>query len=277
MMVPDITDQTTEVPLRPSLLSSLEAQHLTATPSLWSLTPHSPDAGINSMADAAARLFSLAGKIGQLKACPDLTALQKELITELGLFQETIKPYYSPEQVFVGRYALCATLDDIISHTPWGILGHWEPFNLLTLLTQEPVREEGFFLILERLIRDPSVYIDLMEFMYLCLSLGFRGSYRATEFTNSQLDQIRDALYRHIRAHQGDCSKSLAPFPVKAAPASYTPPGKRFSISLLALTTGSVVLLLFAGLGHWLDLSTDKTHQMLARIETPLLQDSLNV
>ncbi len=113
--------------------------------------------------------------------------------------------------------------------------------------------------------------------MYLCLSLGFRGSYRATEFTNSQLDQIRDALYRHIRAHQGDPSKSLAPFPVKAPTASYIPPRNKFSAGLLTLTTASVILMLFAGLGHWLAFSTAQTHQMLAQIERPVLQDTLNV
>lgn len=37
---------------------------------------------------------------------------------------------------------------------------------------------EKVFILLERLMREPKRYQDLLEFLYICFSLGFRGRYK---------------------------------------------------------------------------------------------------
>lgn len=181
-------------------------------------TAHHPKAGVNPLVDSAAYLFSIIGRLKQIKSYRHLNKLHNELVAEVNTFQEAAKSHgYGSEYILVSRYALCATLDDVITSTSWGGQGQWDNYSLLTAFNQESGQQERFFIILERLIKDPNLYIELMEFMYLCLSLGFKGNYRSTEFSNNQLELISNALYKRIRAYKGDFSKTLSPFPMKAS------------------------------------------------------------
>lgn len=229
-------------------------------------TPHK-DAGLNPLVDAAARIFSIIGKLQQLKSCRDPHQLQIDLVSEINAFQETAKNLgYGPEYILVSRYAVSATLDDVIRQTPWGTEGHWDERCQQGLFGAENTQHERFFLILERIIHDPGQYIDLMEFMYICLSLGFRGTYQSTEFGHQRLEQISDALYRQIRSHHGDFNRTLSPFPVKAPAITTTPAEQKFSALFVMLITASLVMLLFVGLGFTLNAFTEKAHTRLADI-----------
>jgi len=234
---------------------------------------HNPKAGLNPLVDAAAYLFSIIGKLKQLKSYRNLQKLHQELIAEINTFQESIKALgYTPEYGLVSRYALCATLDDIISNTPWGGQGQWESYNLLNVFNQEKVREERFFLILERIVKDPALYIDLMEFMYICLSLGYKGSYSSTEFSYAQLEKITHALYKRIRAFHGNINKTLSPAPIK--PTSFAPK-KKSNAHYVWLITASVgcILVLFLGFTVLLDVISNKAYQELMQIGKSILYE----
>lgn len=226
---------------------------------------HNPKSGLNPLVDSAAYLFSIMGKLKHIKAYRQLTKLQKELIQEINNFQDAAKSHgYSSEYILVSRYALCASLDDIISNTPWGAQGQWDSHTLLSAFNQDAINQERFFVILERLIKDPNLYIDVMEFMYICLSLGFKGHYRATEFNNNQLEQIINALYKRIRAYRGDFSKVLSPFSVK--PNNHKPQAKSMPLWLTALLVVGVSLLLFAGIRYMLNVTSNQAFQDLTRM-----------
>jgi type VI secretion system protein ImpK len=236
---------------------------------------HHPKAGINPLADAAAYLFSVAGKLKQLKSYRHLSKLHKELVQEINAFQDAAKAQgYSSEYILVSRYALCTTLDDIIVNTPWGGQGQWDNHNLLTAFNQEAFTQERFFMILDRITKDPGLYIDLMEFMYLCLSLGFKGSYRSTEYSNNQLEQITHSLYKHIRAHHGDFNKTLSPFPVRGATTHTKSTPRNTPVFLVALTTVTIILSLFVGLGYLLDTISNQAYRELMHIGKSILYET---
>src|SRR5579862_937632 len=183
---------------------------------------HRPEAGLNPLVDAAAYLFSIMGKLKHLKTYSNLDKLHSELIEEIENFQETVQAYsynaeYLSEYIPISCYALCMTLDDVILNTPWGH-DRWEEYNLVASFSQEPLSHESFLIILERLVRDPAIYIDVMEFMYICLSLGlgFKFQHQASGFNHTQLEQIIHSLYKRIRAHRGNFNKILSPFSIKS-------------------------------------------------------------
>jgi type VI secretion system protein ImpK len=183
---------------------------------------HTPEAGLNPLVDAAAYLFSIMGKLKQIKQYKNLDKLQIELLQEIENFQETVQTYsysatYLAEYIPITTYALSVTLDEIILNTPWGNQGLWDEYSLVKSYNQEPLSPESFLIILERLVRDPDIYIDVMEFMYICLSLGlsFRQRYNPSDFGHEQLEQITNALYKRIRAYRGNFNKILSPFTVK--------------------------------------------------------------
>jgi type IV/VI secretion system ImpK/VasF family protein len=237
---------------------------------------HHPKAGVNPLVDSAAYLFSIIGRLKQIKSYRHLNKLHKELVTEINTFQEVAKSHgYSSEYILVSRYALCVTLDDIITHTAWGEGGQWDNYNMLTTFSQESAQQERFFIILERLIKDPNLYIELMEFMYLCLSLGFKGSYRLTEYSNNQLEQICNGLYKRIRAHHGDFSKTLSPFPVKSMPSlKKTVSQKKPAVGFTMIMTACAILVVFIGLGFLLDTMSNRAYQELLHVGKSLLYEN---
>lgn len=237
---------------------------------------HPIKAGLNPLVDAAGYLFSIIGKLKHLKFYRQLNHLHKELVSEINHFQDVIKAQgYSSEYILVSRYVICATFDDIITNTSWGTQGQWDNYSLLTTFNQESTRNERFFMILERVIADPALYIDVMELMYVCLSLGFKGGYRLSEFSHNQLEQITHALYKRIRAYRGDFSRQLSPFPIKATPIIQTPKTKnKASLSLTLLITASMIMLMFIGLGYLLDTISNHAYEALLHIGKSILYDT---
>lgn len=235
---------------------------------------HSPKSGLNPLVDCAAYLFSVIGKLKQLKSYRHLHKLQKELINEINQFQELAKSRgYRSEYVLVSRYALCATLDDIIMNTPWGDQGLWENYRLLAVFNSDGMNAERFFIMLERVIKDPAQYIDIMELMYLCLSLGFKGSYRNTEFSYNQLEQITHSLYQHIRAHKGDLSKALSPYPIKPQPPAKIVKKNMAWLSAVLLTA-MIILLLFISFEVMLEMISKQTSKELKQIGHSILYEN---
>lgn len=241
---------------------------------------HSHHSGINPLVDAAATLFSLAGQYARLTHYDELNELQIKLIHEINVFQKTIEArHYNAEIVLISRYTLCATLDDVFSHTEWGAHEKWKPYSLLQIFHQEKsAQQERIFLILERLIKQPNIYIELMELMYFCLSLGLKGSDRPSNFTQDQLNITCDTLYQHIRAYRGELNKTLSPFSTKILPIKdHIVKIKTFSPLTVLLTTICCILLIFVGLNFILDTSSHQMDHKLIQIGKNISHETINI
>ncbi len=121
-------------------------------------------------------------------------------------------------------------LDYLISDTPWGGQGKWNDYSLVKAIFDEAASQESFFIILERVIIEPDSYMDVVEFMYICLSFGMRcrNDAGSNEFTRDQHEQISNFLYKYIQAYRGNVSKVLSPFPIRA---KQLPPEPKFSLT----------------------------------------------
>lgn len=228
---------------------------------------HNPNAGLNPIVDAAGYLFSVLGKLKQLKSYRQLSKLQTELIQEVNTLHETISNQgYSAEYITVCKYILCATIDEVISGTSWGGQAQWDPYCLLAALNQDMQHQDKFFAIMERAIKEPTLYIDLMELMYLCLSMGYKGQYRATEHSQYQLEQITNNLYKHIRAYRGSFSKTLSPTPskIQKSPATSLPQQKT-SLTFIFIVTACIIMTIFVSLGYLMDVISNEAYKNIAQ------------
>jgi len=231
---------------------------------------HSPKAGLNPLADAASFLFSVTGELKYNTRARQLHALQKELIQEVNSFEETITQHgYNAEYIIICRYVLCATLDDVIANTSWGGHGQWDGHNLLNAFNQDAQHQTKFFTILDRALKDPTHYIDLMEFIYICLSMGYKGQYRATEHSQYQLEQITNNLYKHIRAYRGSFSKTLSPVPLKTPKAHLEAPEQNnTSLPFIFIITACIMMSIFIGLDYLMDVISNEAYKNLDQIKT---------
>lgn len=257
-----------EIDISPGIIKTLTVPSQLQTYN--QVTTHHPRAGLNPVVDAAGYLFTIMGKLKPAKSGGKLASLQKELIEEINKFQSTIKRHgYNAEYVLVCRYIVCATLDELISNTSWGSLGNWDNFLLLKAYNQDIQHEEKFFSIMERAVKEPAYYIDLMELMYICLSMGYKGQYRGTEHNQYQLEQITSSLYKHIRAYRGNFSKALSPSPLRI-PKPEPRQTARHSAAPLTIFffTACIIMTLFIGLGFLMEFISNEAFNSIKEVHT---------
>jgi type VI secretion system protein ImpK len=272
---PPFEHETNALPPEQALMT-LDLADATAMLLPGRLMPHHPKAGLNPLVDVAGYLFSVIGKLKQVDSYHQLNKLQKELVREINTFYDAIKTLgYNAEYTVVCRYVLCATIDDIISNTNWGGQGRWEQHSLLISFNQDIQHQDKFFSIVERAIKEPTHYIDLMELLYLCLSMGYKGFYRATEHSQYQLELITNSLYKHIRAYRGNFSKSLSPAPAKSTkPITKTVVPPSTSPLIVLLTTFCVVMILFIGLSYLMDVISNDAFKNITQLQKPVAQSA---
>lgn len=159
--------------------------------------------GLNPLVQAASALLLLAGRVrGTLQG--DVAALRRQANEEVRRFEERARSAgVANEIALAARYALCATLDEAVLATPWGAQSEWAQQTLLIAFHREAWGGEKFFEMLERLSSDPARHIDLMELLYLCLSMGFAGKYQVVDRGHARLAEIQHELYNRIRQHRG--------------------------------------------------------------------------
>jgi type VI secretion system protein ImpK len=113
----------------------------------------------------------------------------------------------------------------------------------------------------------------MLELIYLCLSIGFEGKYRIMERGASQLDIVRDALYRQIRQVRGE-PPSLRVQPVPAGPARRRRL-RVISATWLAVFTLACVLAMYAVFAWRLGLDASTALQPLQFSASTLTQTPL--
>jgi type VI secretion system protein ImpK len=165
----------------------------------------------NPLLQAAAPLFALVNQLRNSVSHADPLALQAHVGQEIMNFEAKARQLgETPERIVAARYAMCTLIDETVLATPWGVESPWANQTLLVRFHNEARGGEKFFQILERLFQDPAGNLNLLEFMYTCLALGFQGKYRLQPRGAAELDQIQHSVYEAIRNFRGQPERELS-------------------------------------------------------------------
>jgi type VI secretion system protein ImpK len=168
--------------------------------------------GMNPLNAAASTLFQLVSRIRNRAQHPDPDALRRSVVAEVrGFENRALQAGIDAQDVKVARYALCATLDDVVLNTPWGETSAWATQSMVGTFHRETVGGDRFYDLLARLEQDPGRNIAMLEFLYMCLSLGFEGRLRVEQGGAERHMTIRAGLARIIRAQRGEVERDLSP------------------------------------------------------------------
>lgn len=181
-------------------------------------------AAINPLAGAAAPLLWLAGRLNESAPPEHVAQFRERVRQELKRFETAAMARdVPPRLVRMGRYALAATIDDIILNTAWGGQTAWASRSLVSLLYNETWGGERFYDLLSQMRLNAEDNIDGLELMAICLAVGFSGKYRVMEGGLGKLSRLRHELYRTIRRIRGPHEQELSP-PWEAVAAPHAAP-----------------------------------------------------
>lgn len=167
--------------------------------------------GLNPLNAAAATLFSLVSRIRNRAQHRDPDALRQSVVSEIRAFEtRAVKAGVDPQEIKVARYAISATIDDVVLNTPWGGASIWAQQSMVATFHRETVGGDRFYDLLARLEQDPGRNINLLEFLYVCLSLGFEGRLRVEQGSADRHMSIRAGLAKIIRAQRGVSDRDLS-------------------------------------------------------------------
>ncbi len=208
--------------------------------------------GLNPLVNAASTLIAVFEKTRQSVSHADVGGLHQQLANEIRQFENKMKDLHlQPEVILSARYCVCAALDEAVLNTPWGSESGWSQRTLLSVFHNESAGGEKFFLILDRMKEFPAENIDILELLYIFLSLGFEGKYRVVHRGRDTIEQLRDDLFISIRQQRGEYERSLSPSwqglgRVRNSLASYIP------LWAVASILGAVLVLSYSGFRFWL-------------------------
>ncbi|MBI3560586.1 MAG: DotU family type IV/VI secretion system protein [Gammaproteobacteria bacterium] len=174
--------------------------------------PFKTQEGLNPLVNAASMLMAVLCKVQQSVSHPNVAGLHQQLVNEIRKFESVAKEQGCRHEIVISaRYILCTVLDEAVLNTPWGAESAWPQRTLLSIYHNETHGGEKFFQILDKMRERPGENIDILELMYLCLSVGFEGKYRVVQRGREKIELVRDEVFRLIRTHRGSYERSLSP------------------------------------------------------------------
>lgn len=155
---------------------------------------------INPLIDAATPLIGMALRIRNLSYCERVDEVYQQAVEEVKSIEvELTEKGYENAVILAYRYLLCSFIDEVVMSTPWGADSLWAEHSLLTRFHNETWGGEKVFTILARLESEPERYKFLLEFIFLCLSLGFEGRYKVMEKGREECEKVMAHLHQVLR------------------------------------------------------------------------------
>ena len=224
-------------------------------------------ASLNPLVQAAAPLLTAAPRLRAMVRHPNPPALRASLAEAVKRFESAARAQGLPnEQVVAARYVLCTLLDESASSTPWGGSGAWSSQSLLVQFHNETWGGEKVFQLLTRLAESPAQHRNLLELVWVALSLGFEGRYRVLDNGRAQLDSVRERLAQMLRQQAGPADKTLS---TQWQGVAAAPKRLRDGIPLWVVAAVAALLLLFVFIALRLSLNaqTDATFSALQSLD----------
>ena len=166
----------------------------------------------NPLIAAALPLLDLAVQIRSRPTHFEVEELRERVAVEVKNFDRKVAGSGLSQRALRGaRYALCATIDDVVLNTPQGGRSAWTQRGMVQTFHHEVVGGDRLWELLDQLKKEPANNLDLLELVYFCISLGFEGKYRVMPRGSSELADVRQDLFRLIRNNRGAVERGISP------------------------------------------------------------------
>lgn len=155
---------------------------------------------VNPMVDAVTPLLGMVARVRQLDQYASVPALYQTVVTEIQAIEQELHSHgYENGVILSFRYILCTFIDEAVMGKEWGSQSIWSENSLLARFHNETWGGEKVFALLDKLQEEPQRYRDILEFIWLCLVLGFQGRYRVIPQGQGEFLTVIRKLHRLLR------------------------------------------------------------------------------
>lgn len=207
----------------------------------------------NPVMAAAARLLALAAAVQAERQVADPVGLLKTATAEAKAFEKTLNELgLNAEDNARARYAVLATLDDVVQNLPGGMTSDWARTSLVVQSFGQAFGGDQFWTILENMLARPAAYPDLLELYHACMAVGFQGRFRVTPNAHAQLAERMAATYAALGDIRPRPEADLVPH-WQGVPTPMRKVGWLGGVLIAAAALFAALLLIFFGMKLWLD------------------------
>lgn len=207
----------------------------------------------NPVMAASSRLLALAAAVQAERQVADPVALLKTASAEAKAFEKMLTQIgLNQEDNARARYAVLATVDDVVQNLPGGAQSDWARQSLVVQSFGQAFGGDQFWQILDNMLQRPQAYRDLLELYHACMAVGFQGRYRVIPNAQAELQQRMNAIYATLTDIRPRPETDLVP-QWQGVNAPMRKIGWLPRFALAAAVVLAVLLLIFLALKFWLD------------------------
>jgi len=165
----------------------------------------------NALISAATPLLGLAIRVSQMEHCDDIANLHRRVDNDIQTFETELNGSdFDSATILAARYCLCSLVDEAVMSTAWGAESFWPERPMLSIFHNETWGGEKFFAVLERVMHQSIRFEELLEFLYVCIGIGFEGKFHVMYNGRSKLDRLLDTVYSVIEKNRGEPTNLLS-------------------------------------------------------------------
>lgn len=165
---------------------------------------------LNDMIDAATPLLGMVLRLKEMENQPLPEQLYHQVVTDIRAIEQFLQTKgYEPGAIVSFRYMLCTFIDETALGHGWNSQNDWLQQSLLVHFHNETWGGEKVYVLLDRLMGEPKRYQDLLEFIYLCFCLGYRGRYKVTLQHSEDFERLFRRLHHQLLQLRGEAPATV--------------------------------------------------------------------
>ena len=181
---------------------------------------------INPMIDAATPLLGMVLRMKAMSETPLSEKLYQQVVMDITSIEQQLQIQgYEPGAIVSFRYVLCTFIDETALGLGWDQDNGWVKQSLLVHFHKR--------------------YLDLIEFIYLCLCLGYRGRYKVSAGQNDEFNHLLRRLQKQIQQLRGN-AKPIVLFEKGDNQQSRYRLGKRLGARYILIGTAVFALIIYS-------------------------------
>jgi type VI secretion system protein ImpK len=225
--------------------------------------------GFNPILAEANGILSMVGQIRSTASHSDVLFLKETLAQKLRDYENRLRQHnVELETIDTARYCLCCSIDEAVLNTHWGSQSTWSHDSLLSSFYSSSQGGEAFFKHLDNALSQPESQLDLLELMYVCLSLGFVGLYRLEKNGLENHRRLRKQIMSILKSYgRGTAKEMSANIDKRTLTGSQM--SERAPLWVVCSVTSAILVCVFMYLSYDLNSASNRTFSNLVNLIQP--------